>query len=222
MNNDDFDDLRDIVQQQADQIAAMNEQLTDMQQRLNALERAQVPVEEKEPENVPEVERFNAMDVARRVIADGCANIQIPTGANPAEYRSLVALKAAALLNESCEGRTGLVHSNGALTCQQEQKLTGVQDNNDNGKTKGGKAHLQYYAEKYEKVGESGSYTTSPMNKTQKAYMARSKGKCLLSLNKLKKDKTLGKKQGGVWKYILLDGEENEDFYDRINVMMNV
>mgnify|MGYP001345808394 CR=1 FL=1 len=106
MNNDDFDDLRDIVQQQADQIAAMNEQLTDMQQRLNALERAQVPVEEKEPENVPEVERFNAMDVARRVIADGCANIQIPTGANPAENRNMVAIKAAALLNKACEGRT--------------------------------------------------------------------------------------------------------------------
>lgn len=167
-------------------------------------------------------ENSSAMNEARKIMIDGCLNIQPPSGVCPAIYRSLVVLKSAALLDEPCEERQGLVHSNGSLTCQEEQRLTGFQDNNDKGNVKGGKTHLQYFVNMYELPEKNGVYGIG-LNKTQKSYQNINKNaKCLISLNKLKKDGSLGKRQGGVWKYILVEGEENEGFYDRINRMLNL
>lgn len=182
-----------------------------------------VSIADEDPNELEEVfEEISPMVEAINIMTNGCKNISIPTGANPMHYRSLVVLKSAALLNEPCEERQGLVHSNGSLTCQKEQSLTGFQDNNDKGDVKGGKAHLQYFASMYEKPKQNGIYSIGE-NQTQKNYQKLNKNaKCLISLNKLKKDGTLGMKQGGVWKYLLREGEENEGFYERINEMLCV
>lgn len=188
----------------------LKKRLHRSQQKCNNLE---VTVDELEG-RINDHESAAAHVEAQAIMTNGCSSLHafIPNNCNATEFRSLAALKAAAMLDDRCLERLNLRHERGSLSCKQEQEITGDES------VGGGKTHLQYYAIKYEEAGLEGVYVNKEnYNKTQKIYMSRYPNKkCLISLNKVTKTGELGKKQGGVWKYKLRPGEIQEDFYARI------